>query len=84
MVYVYAIKSLKDNRIYVGQTNNLDKRVNEHNAGATKTTKPFRPWHLFYKEKFPDRKTAREKEKYFKAIPYLYYSLQIIDSYYRA
>ena len=67
MIYVYAMESLKKRRIYVGQTNDLKRRVQEHNAGRTKTTKYFRPWRLFYYEEHPDRKTAREKEKYLKS-----------------
>jgi len=67
MIYVYAIESLKTPRIYVGQTNDLKKRLREHNAGITKTTKFFRPWQLFYYEEYPDRKAAREKEKYLKS-----------------
>ena len=67
MIYVYAIESLKAKRIYVGQTNNLEKRLREHNAGITKTTKFYKPWRLFYHEECSDRKTARNKEKYLKS-----------------
>lgn len=50
MFYVYVIKSLKDNKLYVGQTDNLKKRFNEHNKGLVVSTKPRRPFKLLYYE----------------------------------
>ena len=63
---VYAIKSLSGNYIYVGMSNNVVRRVKEHNAGYNKTTKPYLPYKLIYTESFPNRKAARQKEKYLK------------------
>jgi putative endonuclease len=63
---VYAIKSLIDNRIYVGFTMNLDKRLIEHNQGRTKSTKGFKPWKLIYAVEVETRKEARNLEKYYK------------------
>ena len=37
--YVYALRSLKDLRIYVGMTQNIEIRLSEHNKGKTKSTK---------------------------------------------
>jgi putative endonuclease len=42
--YVYAIRSDVDQRIYVGFSLNVLKRLAEHNAGKTKSTKGYRPW----------------------------------------
>ncbi len=67
MYYVYAIKSEKDGRIYVGLSYNLERRIFEHNAGYVFSTKGYRPWKLIYKEKVKDRKEARKREKYFKS-----------------
>ena len=67
MFTVYAIKSLTKNYIYVGLTNNLDRRLNEHNIGSNRTTKPYRPFVLIYTETFNSRTEARLKEKYFKS-----------------
>lgn len=39
MFYVYAIKSLKDGKLYVGHTNNLIKRIKQHGKGLAKATK---------------------------------------------
>ena len=66
MYFVYAIRSEVRNYIYVGITSNLDKRINAHNNGYERTTKPYRPFRLIYKEKFENRREAREREKYFK------------------
>ena len=65
--FVYAIVSEKDNRIYVGFSSDFEKRLKEHNAGKTKSTKGFRPWKLLYKEVIKGRIEARKKEKYYKS-----------------
>ena len=67
LYYVYAIKSQKDNRIYVGFSRDANKRLQEHNNGLTKSTKGFRPWELVFCEKVHDRKNAREREKFLKS-----------------
>ncbi|MBK7288955.1 MAG: GIY-YIG nuclease family protein [Chitinophagaceae bacterium] len=67
MIFVYAIKSLSRNYLYVGMTNNLERRIAEHNNGENKSTKAYRPFKLIYSETFPDRISARAKEKYLKS-----------------
>ena len=63
MFYVYAIYSEKRNYIYVGLSNDLNRRLTEHNRGYNKTTKPYRPFILIYQEPFPSRTDARSREK---------------------
>jgi len=65
--YIYAIKSSVYNRIYVGFTANLEKRIKEHNQGKTKSTKGFTPWYLIYYETTETRIEARKREKYLKS-----------------
>ncbi len=67
MIFVYAIRSLSRNYIYVGMTNDPERRLTEHNNGENKSTKAYKPFTLIYKEVFPDRTTARVKEKYLKS-----------------
>ena len=67
MWYVYALKSLKDGYLYIGISENPEKRLKQHNAGATKSTKSRRPFEVFYKEACADRKEARRKEVYYKS-----------------
>lgn len=65
MYYVYAIKSMSRNYIYVGITNNIKRRLSDHNRGYNRTTNPYRPFELIYSEEFNTRQEAREKEKCF-------------------
>jgi len=41
MWYVYIIKSLTENFIYIGSTNSLERRLNEHNCGLCLSTKHY-------------------------------------------
>lgn len=67
MFFVYAIKSEVRYYIYVGMTNNVDRRVLEHNNGENRSTKAYKPFVLIYIEAFPSRIEARVKEKYLKS-----------------
>jgi putative endonuclease len=64
---VYAISSLKRNYIYVGLTSNLNARLERHNKGYERTTKPYSPFVLIYSEDVETRKEARVREKYWKS-----------------
>lgn len=64
---VYAIASLSRNYIYVGMTNNVENRLRQHNGGQTRSTKPYRPYRLIYKEFIGLRVDARAREKYLKS-----------------
>lgn len=66
-MYVYVIRSEKDGRFYVGLTSNVKKRVSQHNAGRTRSTKAYRPWKLFFFEECLNRIEARKREKYLKS-----------------
>ncbi|WP_200974974.1 GIY-YIG nuclease family protein [Echinicola sp. 20G] len=67
MYTVYALRSEVAKRIYVGFTSDLERRLEEHNAGKTKSTKGFTPWKLIYKEEVESRALARKREKYWKS-----------------
>jgi putative endonuclease len=67
MYYVYAIKSISRNYIYVGMTNDLDRRINQHNNGKSITTKAYKPFILLYSEIKESREEARNREKYLKS-----------------
>lgn len=66
--FVYILQSLKDNRYYIDSTNNLKRRLVEHNRGKTKSLKNRRPLRLIYKEKFDSRKEVYSREKYLKSL----------------
>lgn len=65
--YVYAIISSIDGRIYVGMSDDPERRLTEHNSVRAKSTKAFKPWKLFFSRKTNNRKEARELEKYYKS-----------------
>ncbi len=59
MYYVYLLKSLKDNKYYIGQTNNVDKRLAIHNLGQVQSTKSRRPFKLVGYQSYNSRNEAR-------------------------
>ena len=67
MFIVYILKSIDFPKSYVGMTNDIDRRIGEHNAGKHPYTKRYVPWELIYKEEYWDRKSARLREKYLKS-----------------
>lgn len=67
MHYVYAISSIGHNYIYVGMTQDVDKRIQRHNDGRERTTKFYRPFELIYSEVCKTRIEARVREKYWKS-----------------
>jgi putative endonuclease len=48
-------------------TSDLQSRIERHNLGYEKTTKPYRPFILLYQEVCADRVSARVREKYWKS-----------------
>lgn len=65
--YVYALKSLKHNYIYVGLTNNLERRIKQHNQGKERTTRAYKPFKVIKTYSFGSRQEARNFEKYLKS-----------------
>ena len=64
--YTYVLLSLKDGKYYVGYTNNLRKRLEEHNSGKNFSTKSRRPLKLIYFEACLNEDDAKQREKHFK------------------
>ncbi len=62
MYYVYLMKSLIRDECYVGSTNNLKRRIVEHNNGLELSTRRYRPWSLIYYEAYRNEKDARARE----------------------
>ena len=59
MFFVYAIQSRTCNRIYIGQSECVERRLVEHNAGRVRSTKNDRPWVILRFEEFNTRSEAR-------------------------
>jgi len=66
MYYFYVLKSKKDDDLYRGFTNNLRRRLDEHNTGLSKSTKGRRPFKLVYYETFASKNDAKRREKQMK------------------
>ena len=64
--YTYVLQSSKDLNFYVGYTNNLVKRIEEHNKGKVASTKNRVPLKLIYWEGCLNKQDARRREKYLK------------------
>jgi putative endonuclease len=70
MFWVYALYNKKYNKIYIGQTDSLIKRVKEHNSRVLKRSYTARfdgEWQLIFKEKLISRYRAVEREKKLKS-----------------
>jgi len=61
--YVYAVASISNKYVYIGQTNNLDRRINEHNKRKTKSNRLMAPFKLILCERYKTRMNAVEREK---------------------
>ncbi len=66
MFYVYVLLSLKDNHFYIGFSEDIKKRLADHNAGRNTSTKPRRPLELIYYEAHLSKEDAFRREAYFK------------------
>ena len=68
MFYVYVLKSLRNNKRYVGYTSKTPKeRVGEHNKGDNAWTSQNRPFELIYSEEYSSKVEALKREKFLKS-----------------
>jgi len=68
MYVVYLIQNSDDKSIYIGKTNNLIKRLEQHNTNKNNSTKRIQgKWILIYAEVYKDKKDADIREKRLKA-----------------
>ncbi|MEK7194473.1 MAG: GIY-YIG nuclease family protein [Patescibacteria group bacterium] len=63
MAYVYLIKSLRSNWVYVGSTNDVETRFHQYNLGQVTSTKGRLPYRLIHVEEYKTIKEARVREK---------------------
>ena len=66
MYYIYIIQSLKDESFYIGSTEDLKRRLQEHNRGEVRYTSSKIPYRLVWYCAFRDKKKALVFEKYLK------------------
>ena len=65
--YTYVLKSEIDQSWYIGYTEDLDRRLHEHNSGRSFTTKKKIPWIIIYYESCLSKDDAIAREKYLKS-----------------
>ena len=66
MNYVYILQSKKDSSFYIGSTQNLKKRFDEHNSGQAKYSSTKAPFIIKWYCAFPNKIQALDFEKYLK------------------
>ena len=68
MKYVYLLQSTSSpNQRYIGITDNLNNRLDNHNSGGSPHTAKFRPWKVIVAIRFEDHDKAVAFEKYLKS-----------------
>lgn len=66
MYFVYVLLSEKDHKRYIGSTNNLERRLTQHNTRQVLSTRDRVPLNLIYSEEYESEQPARLRERYFK------------------
>ena len=56
---VYLLRSEQDGQFYIGQTDDIERRLGQHNAGQVRSTRTRRPFELVGCKPFPTRDEAR-------------------------
>ena len=64
---MYILRSVNTDRYYVGCTNNMERRLGEHNSGKSASTKALRPGEVAHSEYFESLLQARRREQDLKA-----------------
>lgn len=65
--YVYILLSKKDEKFYIGFTNNLKRRLSQHAKGEVISTKKRRPFKLIHYEYFINETDAKAREIFLKS-----------------
>ena len=65
--FTYILQSQKSGKFYFGQTDSLQRRIQEHNSGLTASTANNRPWNIIFAKGFDTRAEAMALERKFKA-----------------
>ena len=67
MSFVYILQSMQNGRYYIGSTDDLERRLQDHEAGNTATTRHNKPWKLVYSERLLTLAEARRRERKIKS-----------------
>ena len=67
MITVYILKSIKTGKYYVGCTNNIGRRLVEHNSNKTRSLINRGPFELIYQENYNSLSEGRKRESEIKS-----------------
>jgi len=79
-IHIYCLSNTTNREIYVGISNDVERRLTEHNKGRNRYTKAFIPWKIIYTESHSSYQAARVREKYFKSAAGKKHLHKILDS----
>ena len=79
MYYVYVLESRRNGRYYTGSAQDVEDRLNQHNAGTTKSTRNLPPWSICHIEMFSTRPEAVRRERQIKSWKSRKYMKQRLD-----
>ena len=65
--YLYILRSEKTNKIYIGHSQNVGKRLRQHNAGESDSTRFACDWAVVHTEAYSSRSLAMKREKFLKS-----------------
>jgi putative endonuclease len=81
MYYAYVLHSEKDGNFYYGSTENIERRIQQHNFGMVESTKCRRPLNAVGYIKYKTRKEAESQERLFKKSRNKNYALKLLNKY---
>jgi len=70
MFWIYILKSESTDKLYIGQTTNLEERLQRHNNKVGKSRYTYKqkgPWKLIYSEQYNTRSDAMRRERFLKS-----------------
>lgn len=67
MYVTYILQNNVTKRYYIGSTNNIHRRLEEHNRGQTKFTRQKGKWILIYREYYLSNVASKRREKMIKS-----------------
>jgi putative endonuclease len=79
--FVYILYSQLKDRYYIGYSQDPYRRLEEHNSGATKSTRPRRPWKIVCIEKYKNKSMAIKRELEIKKMKSRKYIESLIKNY---
>jgi len=62
MFFTYILRSQLNRKYYIGYSDDLRRRLKEHNKGIVKSTRPYLPWKIIYFEAYSTEDEARHRE----------------------